>query len=219
MMRFDSRIGAGLLVGLAAVYMVASVATGRSARAEVPPDLTPPAGYLALDVWKAANVVVQEPGTALIDVRPAEAYARYHLPGAVNLPGAGPEEVRGALRGAPAAIVYAGKDDVAQTLVAAARASDAAARVHYLVDGARAWYLAFELPVPLFSDAPPPSGYAEALATVKAWLEERDPAAQGSAAAALQALVRAGYQPNLLQGARKPAAIGGGKKKLSGGCG
>jgi hypothetical protein len=38
-------------------------------------------------------------------------------------------------------------------------------------------------------------------------------------AAALQALAKASYQPDLLQGARKPAAAGGAKKKLSGGCG
>lgn len=219
MRRFDSRIGAGVLVGLAAVYLVVSVATGRSARAEVPPDLSPSPGSASLDVWKAATLLVEEPRTAIVDVRPADAFARYHLPGAVSVPGAGPDELRAASRGAPAMLVYAGKDDVAQKLVAAARANEPAARVHYLADGARAWYLAFELPVPLFSDAPPPAGYADALATARTWFERRDPAARASAASALQTLAKASYAPNLLQGAKRAAPSGAGKKKLAGGCG
>lgn len=220
MKRFDSRIGAGVLLGLAAVYLVASVATGRSARAEVPPDLSPPPSAAPLDVWKAASLLVEEPGTAVVDLRPVDAFARYHLPGAVSLPGAGPDELRAATRGAPAVLVYAGKDEVAQKLVAAARASDPAARVHSLADGARAWYLAFELPVPLFSDAAPPAGYADALATVRRSFERRDLANRASAMSALQALAKVSYQPNLLQGAKRSVATGGGaKKKLAGGCG
>jgi rhodanese-related sulfurtransferase len=217
--RLDSRHGAAALVGLAALYLVVSLATGRSARAEAPLDLAPRAADAALDVWRAAAMLVEEPRTVVVDLRPAEAYARYHLPGALSLPGARAAQVREASRGAPATLVYAGKDEVARELLAAVRADDPAARVHYLADGARAWYLAFELPVPLFSDAAPPAGYGEAIAALRGWFERRDPAARDRTMAALQTLARASYQPNLLQGARRPAASGGGKKKLAGGCG
>lgn len=219
MTRFDSKLGAAALVGLATLYLVISLATGRSARAEVPPDLSPRAADLALDVWKTATLLVQEPRSAVLDVRPADAFARYHLPGAVNVPGASAEQVRDVLRSAPAVVIVSGKDEVAQKLVTGVRAADSSARAHYLTDGARAWYLAFQLPVPLFSEATPPPGYLESLATVTSWFQSREPAGRESAIAALQTLTKAAYQPTLLQSARKPAATGGGRKKLAGGCG
>lgn len=222
-MRFNSKLGAGALVALAAVYLVVSVASGRSARAEVPPDLSPRAADSALDVWKTATLLVQEPRTAVVDVRPADAYARYHLPGAVSVPGATVDQVRAALREAPAGVIVAAKDEAAQELVAAVRLADPSARVHYLADGARAWYLAFQLPVPLFSDASPPSAYDASMAVVTEWIQSRASTSSRQppkerTLAALQTLAKVGYQPNLLQGAKKSAATGG-KKKLSGGCG
>jgi hypothetical protein len=90
--------------------------------------------------------------------------------------------------------------------------------VHYLPDGARAWYLALELPVPLFSDQPAPDGYAVALARARSWLSAPGPQGQAEALEAVQALAKAGYQPDLLQAGKKKAASGG-KKKISGGCG
>ncbi len=215
MIRFDARLGAGVLVGAAALYAVLSLATGRSARAEVPPDLSAPAKDLALDVWKGAALLVQE-GALVADVRPPDAYARYHLPGARSMPGADAADVRTAAAGKPV-LVYAGKDDVAQRLAGELRA--AGARAWYLADGARAWYLAFQLPVPLFAESSPPDGYPEALRAVEAWFERPDLAGRAGAAEALQVLARVNYQPSLLKAGKKAASAGGAKKKVSGGCG
>ena len=217
---FHARLAAALLVGLGALHLVVSLATGRSARAEVPPDLSPPPAELALDAWRAASRLVEEPGTAVVDLRPAEAFARYHLPGAVSLPGASVAEVVAAAAGAPAVLLYAGKDEVArQVAVELRRAPVAEGKVWYLADGARAWYLAFQLPVPLFAEASPPGGYEEALQAVRDYLG-RAPGADGPRArAGLEALVKASYRPTLLDTGKKRAATGSGKKKISGGCG
>ena len=216
MIRFDAKLGAGVLVGAAALYAALSIATGRSARAEVPPDLSASAKDAALDVWKGAALIVER-DAAIIDVRPSDAYARYHLPGAKSVPGASGDEVRAAAAGKPV-LVYAGKDDVAQKLVTDLRASGAL-RAWYLVDGARGWYLAFQLPVPLFAESGPPDGYAQALRVAGSWLEKPDPTRRGQAAEALQTLAKANYQPTLLKSGKKAAAASGGKKKISGGCG
>jgi hypothetical protein len=214
-----SRKAAAALVGAAALYAVAALATGRSARAEVPPDLAAKPQDLALDVWKAAAAIVAGGGkVAVVDLRPTDAYARYHLPAARSLPGADGAEILGATAGAPLVLVYAGKDEVAQRAVAEAREASPGVRVHYLPEGARAWYLAFELPVPLFSDQAAPEGYGKALSLARSWLSAPGPEGQAEALEAVQALAKASYQPNLLQtGKRKAAAQG--KKKISGGCG
>ncbi|BDG06036.1 rhodanese-like domain-containing protein [Anaeromyxobacter oryzae] len=218
-MTFDPKKGAALLLGAAALYLVGAVATGHSARAEVPPDVTPRAADAALDVWKAAAGLVEADGKALVlDVRPADAYARYHLPGAESAPGASAADVAARAAGRPFVLVYAGKDEVAQKLVTEARKQSSGARIHYLVDGARAWYLALALPVPLFAEAGPPDGYAEALAQLQSWLAYPDPSARGATLQSIQALAKAGYQPSLLKAGGGPKA-GGAKKKISGGCG
>jgi rhodanese-related sulfurtransferase len=218
MSRFNAKLGAALLVGLAGLYLVLSVTLGRSARADVPVDLTARAADAGLDVWKAAAFVVESDGAAIVDVRPADAYARYHLPLATNLPEATPEELKATAARHPAMLVYAGTDALAQRLVAQTRALAPGARIHYLVDGARAWYLAFALPVPLFAEASPPAGYAEALATTTAWFASPGPAERRAVTEALQKLAKADYQPSLLRSGKK-AAAGGAKKKIGGGCG
>ncbi len=218
MSRPGPRAGAVALVALGALYLVLSLATGHSARAEVPPDLSARATDAALDVWKSAHLLVQEPRTVVLDVRPADAYARYHLPHAASIPGAQVRDVKDALRNAPAVLVYAGKDEVAQKLVAEVRAAVPDARVYYLVAGARAWYLAFQLPVPLFAEAAPPAGYGEALQAVAGWFAGSQALPAEKVVGALQTLARANYQPTLLKAAKK-AAAGGGAKKIAGGCG
>jgi rhodanese-related sulfurtransferase len=216
--RFNPKIAGGALLALAAVYMVVSLATGRSARAEVPPDLSAALSDAGLDVWKGAAFLVQNDGAVAVDVRPTDAFARYHLPGAVSRPGASVAQLETIAAQHPALLVYAGKDEVAQKLVAEARPALPAARVHYLVDGARAWYLAFQLPVPLFAEASPPDGYPEALAAVKSWFETPVPRTRAVAMEALQTLARQNYQPGLLKSGKKPVASGA-KKKIGGGCG
>ncbi len=214
------RTAAGALVGAAALYAVAALATGHSARSELPPDLSAPAQDLSLDVWKAAAALAEAGGAgAVVDVRPADAFARYHLPGARSMPGASGAEVARAVAGAPVVIVYAGKDEVARKVVQETRAAEPGARVHVLTDGARAWYLAFELPVPLFSDQSPPDGWAAAVLRARGWFAAPTAATRGEALEALQTLAKVQYAPNLLGGGKKPAAAGGAKKKISGGCG
>lgn len=220
MKQFNSKLAASVLVGLGAVYLVLSLATGRSARADVPPDLAPRPADTMLDVWKAATLMVAEPRTAVLDVRPADAFARYHLPRAVSVPGAKPQDVTNVLRSAPAVVVYAGKDDVAQKLVSEVKTEAPTARVYYLADGARAWYLAFQLPVPLFAENAPPSSYVEAIQAVSGWFGGSSSAPQPKVMEALQTLAKVDYQPTLLKSGKKPAAASGGaKKKIGGGCG
>jgi len=212
---FDPRLGAGVLVAGAALCAAVSLATGHSARAEVPPDLSARPADAALEVWKAAALMVNE-DAFVADLRSADAHARYHLPGARSMPGANASDVRAAA-GARSVLVYAGKDEVAQKVTAELRKGSA--RVWYLADGARAWYLSLQLPVPLFSESGPPDGYPEALRTVTAWFEKPDAAARSRVEGALQELARANYQPTLLKAGKKAAAASGAKKKISGGCG
>jgi rhodanese-related sulfurtransferase len=217
MTRLNTKIGAAVLAVLGLGYMIGSLVTHRSARAEPPPDLTAGLGDAALDVWKATALLLD--GAALVDVRSAEDYARWHAPGAQGVPGATPGAIREVLGKHPAVIIMATKDDAAQKLVGAVRAENQNARVHYLADGPRAWYLAFELPVPLFAEASAPRGYDEALTLMKAWLARPDAARRGLALAALQTLAKAGYQPSLLKTGGKAKSPGGARKKISGGCG
>jgi rhodanese-related sulfurtransferase len=217
MTRLNTRVGAATLVVLGLGYMVGSLVTHRSARAEPPPDLGAAAGEAGLDVWKAAALLLD--GAALVDLRGAEEFGRWHAAGAVSLPGANEGAVRDLLMKRPAVIVMAAKDDAAQKLVGALRSESKAARIYYLVDGPRAWYLAFELPVPLFAEVGAPRGYDEALALLKSWLARPDAATRGAALAAAQTLAKAAYAPSLLKTGGKGKAGGGARKKISGGCG
>lgn len=213
-------IAAAALVSVASLYAVAALATGRSARSELPPDLSAPAKELSLDVWKTAAALVDVGGAgAVVDLRPADAFARYHVPGARSLPGASGAEVAKATAGAPVVIVYAGKDEVAREVAREARTAAPGSRVHVLTEGARAWYLAFDLPVPLFSDQAPPDAWTEAVARANAFFAQPTAAVRDDAFAAIQTLAKLQYQPNLLGATRKAAPAGGTKKKISGGCG
>jgi hypothetical protein len=216
MNRFNTKIGAAVLVGLAVVYMGFSLALGRNARAERPQEVR--ADEAGLDVWKASAFLVREPGrVAVIDVRPADRFALYNVPGSVSAARATAAEVMAAAKGKRGVLIVADADKDASALVAAAAPLDKAMELHFLKDGARAWYLAYELPVAMFTEAPPPHGYEAALTTVKRCVI--GPCADAAAATdALIVLSRTAYEPTLLQG-RKPAAAGGAKKKISGGCG
>lgn len=218
MRRFDSRIGATLLIALAAIYMVASLALGRSATAEPAPDVSLSASDAGLDVWKSVGAML-EPGALFVDVRSPEEFAAYHVAGSVSIPDAAAAKLHEISNGR-AVIVVAAKDDAARMLVGAARMADAKGRYYFLQNGVRDWYLTFELPVALFSDSPAPRGYDEALATVKRFvatnaIEPREPARL-----ALLELAKLNYQPTLLHQSGKPkTAAAGARKKISGGCG
>lgn len=92
------------------------------------------------------------------------------------------------------------------------------ASIRFLTGGARAWYPAFELPVPLFSEKAPPRGYTEALAVARAFFADPTAGDAAAAVAALQTLARLDFQPSLLTQAKKPKAAKK-RKKIAGGCG
>jgi len=219
MTRFNNKIGAAVLVGLGLVYMVSALVAGHSAAAVSPPDLGAPKANL--DVWRALALMAGHPGRVeIIDVRRAEHFSLYHLPGAVSLPGAGADEVA-ARMGDKHALVVAQKDADAAKLVGAVKAEvgkERGAKAHFLAGGANAWYLALEVPVPLFAAKPPPFAYAKAIVAVKRWLKVRGEAGHAEAAAAAGVLSTIDYQPTQLQGKPKPKASGK-KKKIAGGCG
>lgn len=218
-MNVTPRLAAAALVATAGLYMVLSLATGRSARAEAPLDLAPRPADLALDVWRAASALVEAEGrAAIVDVRSAEAFARYHLPRAEHVPGGSAAEVAARAEGRPFVLVYADKDDVAGALVEAARRRAPGARIHFLAGGARAWYLALALPVPLFSDQAAPDGYAEAVERVQGALAGAEHGTKTAALESIQLLARTNYQPSLLKAGGPPKATAA-KKKIAGGCG
>ncbi len=226
MQRFDTRIAAGVLVGLAALYMIVSLAAGRPARSELPPDLSAKAEETGLDLFKAAALLVQHGDQALaVDLRSAEAFARYHLPGVQSLPAASAADLRRRAEGKQALLLLAEKDDEAQARVAEILRQCTASgqappfALHFLKGGPRAWYLAFELPVPLFSEKAPPLGWEAAMAQAKAYFAAPSPAAKDAALQALGTLARLAYEPELLHAAGKPKTAGKPKKKIAGGCG
>lgn len=219
--RFNNKIGAGVLVGLGVLYAAIALASGHSAVAEPPPDLS--ADEAGLSVWKALRLRAEAPGkVAVVDVRPAERFTLYHLPGSLSAPGADAAELLAAARGKAKVLLVAQKDADAAKLVGQAKKVAGEKRgknLHFLKGGARAWYLALELPTPLFEDKAPPHGYETAMARVQTWLNDgADRPADKSVIKAIGTLARLGFQPSALQGKKKPKSSGK-KKKIAGGCG
>lgn len=215
MTRLRRLAGTIVLLGVGGLYAVIALARGHSAASEPPADLS--AREAAVDVWRGLALLAEK-DARLIDVRPRERFELYHLPRAESLPGASAGAIAERARGGRPVLLLAEKDEVAATLVGAARKLAPGGRMHFLQDGARALYLALELPVPLFSDAPPPFGYARALATVRAWAQRPASADTRTVIEAIGLLSRVSYAPTALQSKRK-APAGGTKKKISGGCG
>lgn len=216
-MRFNTRWGAIALVGLAALYLVLSLALGRPARAERAPELR--ADEAGLDVWRAAALLVREQGAVtVIDVRPKERFDLYHLPAAVSAPGARARDLATMASGKKAVLLVAEADKDASALAAELRAASPQLAIHFLKDGVRSWYSALELPVALFSDKAPPHGYAEAMTIARACLSAScSDTAKGIEA--IGVLAKSSYEPTMLQGKKPAASAGGAKKKISGGCG
>lgn len=215
MNRFNSKYGAIALIGLAAIYMILSLATGRSAASEAPPDLRAPEA--GVDVWQATALLARNRDTlAIVDTRSTEHFELYHLPRSVSKPSAGAGDVRDAAQGKSVILLVGDSDDKASKL-AGELASAKDLQVHFLKDGVRGWYLTYEVPVPLFNDKPPPHGWLDAMATARAFVAE----GKGDPEEVIRSvgkLSTAGYTPTQLQGKKKPSG-GGAKKKVSGGCG
>ena len=208
--------GTFVLLSAAGVYGTIALVRGHSAAAAPPVDLG--SRDAGLDVWRALALLAG-PGqpVAVIDVRPRDRFELYHLPRSDNLPGAGARDL--ALRAAAGRVLLvADKDEASSALVGEARRLAPNSELHFVQDGARALYLALELPVPLFSDSPAPFGYAAALDKVHAWLRQPETGDRTAILDALGVLSRAAYAPTALQ-SKKRAAMGGTKKKITGGCG
>ncbi|MCP4679620.1 MAG: rhodanese-like domain-containing protein [Deltaproteobacteria bacterium] len=218
MTRFNTTIAAGVLAGLGLIYMVASLATGRSARAEAPPDLRVDSSRIGVDVWQATDLLIRDKGgLAVIDIRSPVEHARYHLPGSQNEPDASASRIV-ELAGTKKIILVASKDDQASALATSARSSSGRKDIFYLKGGAPSFFLKFELPIPLFSEKDVPFGYEEALAVVKAHLEGRGKEELEHVQDALATLVRLGYEPTALKKTGKTKAAVKKRKKISGGC-
>lgn len=218
-MRFNNKVAAGVLVGLAFAHMVYALSTGHSARAETPPDLGVAAADVGLDVWKAASLMVErDASVTVVDVRPEVDFALSHVPGAVNDPGGDVDRLAGMAQAGPL-LLTAATDEEGLKLATKLRSVHGDADIYFLEGGPRAWYLAVELPVPMFNEAPPPRGYEEAVQTVRRWFHEHAMGPTDDVAEAVKTLARLNYQPTLLGKTSKPKAGGAKKKKIAGGCG
>ena len=217
MKRFNSRIGAALLLGLAALYAAGAAALGHSAQSELPPDLTALAADAGVDVWQTVALMAGTRGALLVDVRSDEERSRYAFPGAFVIPDATADKVA-AKTDYGTLVLVASTDETAQQLAAKAKSVRPDADVRFLRGGARSWYLAFEMPVALFSTVAEPHGYREAHATAKRFVngaaDLREPARNAAVT-----LAKLNYTPDLLGQGTKPKAATGGRKKISGGCG
>ncbi len=204
MTRFNTKIAAGVLAGLGLVYMVASLATGRSASAESPPDLGVEDSQVGIGIWQTASLLIRDKGNLeIVDIRSAKDYARYHVPGSRREPDANTSKIA-ELAGSKKIVIVASKDEQAIALVTAARSSSGRKNVFYLKGGARSFYLTFELPVPLFSDKEVPFGYEKALSVVKAHIGGQGKRDVKDVQDALATLVRLGYEPTALKKSGKP---------------
>jgi hypothetical protein len=214
-MRFNTKIAGGALIALGALNLAIGLAMGHSASSQPPADLS--AKGAALNVWKTVALLADKPGkVALLDVRSSDQVELYSVSGSQTVSKSASALIEKAV-GKSHAVIIAEKDAVASKLVAKVRRKKPGTKFHYLRGGARSWYLALDLPVALFSSKKPPFGYQAALTTVKAFIKSKKGNAK-AVKAALDKLVNANYQPNLLAGKKKPKA-GGKKKKISGGCG
>lgn len=216
MKSFNSKAAAITTIALAAIYMIVSLATGRTAASQTPPDLSAPEA--AVDVWQASALLVREKGrTAVVDTRSSDEFALYHLPGSTSAPGASAQDVLKAAGAKPVILLLAETDAKAAGIAGQIKQAAAGAQVHFLKEGVRAWYLAYEIPVPLFADKPPPSGWSESMRLAKEFFAKGDASDPAAVLAAVGNLASSGYAASQLQGKKKaPAAA---KKKISGGCG
>jgi len=214
---FNAKIGAVAAVGAAALYATLALATGHTARADPPPDLS--ATGAGLDVWKTLALLVdQGDAVAILDVRPKDNFQLHHLPGARSLPAASASELRAAAGESGHVLIVADQDTAASMRVAELRQGEDAERFHFLEGGVQSWYLSVQLPVPLFSDEPAPFGYRESMALVQRWLDGPEQVGREELRAAVGRLATLGYQPTQLGSKKRPKASGK-RKKIAGGCG
>lgn len=218
MKRITPKAGALVLVLLSGIYCGFSLVSGHVAKAEAPPELNLPPSEAAIDVWKTVASLLSGPSPLIVDIRDQEAFSAYHLPGSHHLPGATGKAIVHLNAGQRPVVIIAAQESQAQKVVGEARSTDRTGKYYYLQGGAKAWYLTFELPLPLFSDHPLPAGYLDHLQAVKRALAAPEQASEQSKDS-LEFVARAAIQPALLAGTAGNSTPAGGRKKLSGGCG
>lgn len=220
MIRFNTRIGAIVLVLFAGTYTVLALATGHTARGEIPMDLTAHKLEHGLDVWKTAALLIREGDRAVVaDLRSGEDFEMYHLPGSVSLPGWDPKRIEELSGRYDFLVLVADTDEEAVKRVREAIGLHPGNTFHYLQGGVRDWYLKFVLPVPLFNGQKPPYGYETALATLRGYLSAPERKDREKGLEAVSTLARLDYRPAALLQEKKPQASGTQKKKITGGCG
>lgn len=215
MLRFNGTIGAAVLVGLGIIYAVIALVVGHSARAESLPDLR--ATEAGVDVWQAIKLMADgDQPLRIVDVRTAEHFELFHLPQSRNLPDASASALLGEA-GSSTLLLVATTDAKAAALIGQLSGA-AKGKNHFLKGGAQAWYLALEIPAPLFSSKPPPYGYQPAMGTVRSWIQDPQSVSTTELDEAVAKLATLGFVPDGLAGKRKPKSSGK-KKKIAGGCG
>jgi len=216
---FNAKTGAIALAAFGLIYLVASVATGRSATAHYPLVEEVDTSKLALSPWQVAERLIRSPAeTRVIDVRSEEGFMRYSVPMSESIPNAEPQQLA-TMSTKTRVVVIAETNEKATTLIANARLISRNKNIFYLQDGAGGWYLKFEMPVSLFTDQAPPIGYDSALKTVEQYFTSGGQSPKKTTLDALAALIRLGYEPRDLNKKSKPKSSGKKRKKIAGGCG
>ena len=217
---FNTKIGAIVLILLAGSYTVLALATGHTARGEIPADLTAHKLEHGIDVWKTAALLIREGDRAVVaDLRDRKDFEMYHLPGSVHVPGWDAKRIGELSDRHDSLVLVADTDEEALKRVREAIGWQPGNTFHYLQGGIRDWYLNFVLPVPLFNDKKPPYGYESALVTVRAYLSAPERKDRQKGLEALSTLARLDYRPVELLQEKKPQPSGTQKKKITGGCG
>ncbi len=217
MTRFNSKAGAGVLVGLGLICMVFTLLTGHRTSANEPDEVAVLNNNTGVNVWQAAAMITDASTPAtVIDIRSGKSHGEYFIPGSLNITGLSARElVDRSSKGTVVVVSSNGK--AAEALVATAKNIDPGCPVRFLKNGVRSWYLAFEMPVPLFADAPPPIGYTDAISTVKQELKGRVGSEPRKVSEALSLLSRLNYQPSAVKNTGSPSKSK--RRKISGGCG
>lgn len=207
-----------LLLGL--LIMAGSLSRGHVAHSTTLPVLTlKPAGEVSLSPLRAADLLLRHgEKTIVLDLRSEPEFMLYHLPDSARIDGLADPGLPEIIADKGFILLVAATDQEAATSIAEGQSRFPDQRWLHLQGGARAWYLAFELPVGLFNDKPLPAGYEAALATVRTHLLTSAAGDSTVALSALAELARLNVTPDALGSGKARSTAGANKKKIGGGC-
>ena len=114
---------------------------------------------------------------------------------------------------------FCGKEiePIEHKLIEETRRSSTDRELYFLQEGARSWYLTFELPTSIFTTKEPPFGYTDALNVLQDFFNNPDHANRQLALEALNKLSTLNYEPSLLY-SKSTGNTKSKRKKISGGC-